>query len=112
MNTNVRTALAALSTWGGIGGFLVLSAMIVADEAVCVYIGGNIGSFLWVTFHFVVNPIFCALYILLSIAKAVAVRRLKEAITCVILCALALGYIYLAVSGNIQWVQFFGISFQ
>ena len=96
---------------GGGTGFALLAGTIALDEAVSVMLGGEIGAMLWILFHFVVNPTLCGLFIIFTVAKAALVRKPKVTMLYLAFVVAASAYIYVAVSGNIWWLEFFGIDF-
>jgi hypothetical protein len=98
-------------SFGGFSGFFILIFLIAVDEVASVLCGGNLGSFLWTTFHFILNPIFCFVYIIMTIVKGIHIKESKEKYFYPLLILLALGYLYIAFSGSIFWVKTFGIKF-
>ena len=112
MNNRLRAVVRKSSALGGFKGFLLLAAAILMDETISVLIGGDTGGFLWVTFHFILNPVLCIAFVICAAVKAILVEQLSVIVIGLILSALALGYVYLSASGNIEWIQFLGISFQ
>ena len=111
MNRSERLSHGVGRIPGGIVGFMLLAAAIAIDEVASVYLGGNLGAFLWTTFHFILNPILCVIYIVFTIVKGIRARSLKLGIVYLILILLALAYIYIAFTGNIWWPEFFGVDF-
>ena len=97
-------------TLGGISGILILCAIILVDEFFSVQYGGDCGAFLWTTFHFILNPIFCGIYIVLTGFKW---SHSKERVRFlyVLGIAVALFYLYVSISGNTFWIDIFGINF-
>lgn len=97
-------------TFGGISGILILSAIIIADELGAVQYGGDTGALLWTTFHFVINPLFCVIYIILTVLKGIHTKE-KIRLFYPLGIAVALFYLYISISGNIFWLELFGIDF-
>lgn len=97
-------------TFGGISGILILCAVIFVDEFIAVQYGGDTGALLWTTFHFVINPLFCAIYIVLTVLKWIHSKE-KIRFLYPLGIALALFYLYVSMSGNILWLELFGIDF-
>jgi hypothetical protein len=91
--------------FGGISGGLVLVLCIPLVEILCIKLGGNFGDFLWTTFHFIVNPILCLIYIAITIAKAFRIKKTELIALYFTFMLLALLYIFVAVTGNITWAK-------
>ena len=101
-------------TFGGISGALILCFIIVSDEVLSAFYGGDLGAFLWTTFHFILNPVLCFIYIIISVVKGFRIKRKSYRIRAVylLLVLLAISYIYIAFSGNTTWPKMLGINFQ
>lgn len=95
---------------GGFSGLLILLIIILFDELVTVQCGGDAGAFLWTTFHFIVNPILCLIYIIVTIFKAIHTRS-KTRYFYPLGIAVAILYIYLSLTGSTFWLDFFNIDF-
>ncbi|MEN8135372.1 MAG: hypothetical protein ABFS18_07515 [Thermodesulfobacteriota bacterium] len=98
-------------TFGGISGVLILYAVVLFDELGSVLLGGDSGAFLWTTFHFVINPLLCSIYLILTVLKMIN-KKDKYRWFSITGIALALFYLYIAVSGNTLWIDLLGIDFK
>ena len=96
--------------FGGVSGFCVLCILILVSEFGAIIYGGDVGSLLWTTFHFVVNPILCVIYTVITVYKYLSSKRKVRFlyIACVVV---ALLYIFVSVSGNTAWLDILNIDF-
>jgi len=85
---------------------VILISIILIDEILLFAIGGDLyGGFLWVTFHFIINPILAAIYIVVVIIRVVRNGTKREPLWKIIYCIPAFMFIYISVSGNIYWAM-------
>lgn len=96
---------------GGVQYGLILIAVLICSELISVILGGDWGSLLWVTFHFVLNPILCIIYVLLVVIKFSKKNSMFDNLLCIPFILLAIFYLYIAFTGRVEWVEIFGINF-
>jgi hypothetical protein len=91
-------------------GFL---AWILATEHGAVAIGGDLGSFLYVTFHFILNPLGAVVVATFLAWQACVSRgRLPVRLLTLASIALPLSIVYIAATGSIWLTKFLGLRFR
>jgi len=99
-----------LNGWRGLA---ILISVILVPELICAnLLLKEIGSFLWVTFHFITTPIYCLVHIVIALINISRFKISTDSAFNVISIGIALGFIYISVTGNIGWVKILQISFQ
>jgi hypothetical protein len=91
--------------------FPILVAFVLINELTTGMFRNDFGAMLWVLFHFFVNPICCLLYIVFTIVKIKRSNSLKNYLWDMLSIFIAIWFIYIAISGNIAWVEMLGIDF-
>jgi hypothetical protein len=94
-NDSGRSIIFTPLFFGGISGACVLGLVILLDEGILVLCGGDLGAFLWTTFHFIFNPIFCLIYVILTVIKILRTEETRYRAIYSILILLAIAYIYI-----------------
>ena len=91
-------------------GYFALWALF--SEALTIYLGGDWGGFLWVTFHFILNPILGGIIILIVIWHSLkqSIPWLK-AVT-IFSCIAPLVVIYMAYTGSLWIYDVLDVNFQ
>jgi len=86
-------------------GFALLSEVLST-----VLIGDGIGAFLYVTFHFVVNPVL-AVAVVVFVVRTLRRQRAWVAAASMVGAGLALGVAYIGLSGSPWLTQMLGLRF-
>jgi hypothetical protein len=76
---------------------------VLLSEITTMSLGGNIGSFLWVTFHFIINPIIGGIIVLFAIWHTIKQRIIWLRIITIMACIVPLLVIYIGYTGNF-WI--------
>ena len=85
---------------------VILISIILIDEILLFAIGGDLyGGFLWVTFHFIINPFLALIYIVVVIIRVVRNGSKREPLWKIIYSIPAVIFIHISVSGNIYWAM-------
>jgi hypothetical protein len=86
-------------------------AYVLITEFATVAVGGSIGAFLYVTFHFILNPL---LGVVVTVLALLGIRRVRAALRplAILGSAAALGIAYLGITGSPWLTQALGLSFR
>ena len=85
---------------------VILISVILIDEILLFAIGGDLyGGFLWITFHFIINPLLALIYVVVVIIRVVRNGSKREPLWKIIYSIPAIFFIYLSVSGNMYWAM-------
>jgi len=94
-------------------GFLVIIAFIfwvLVSEYGTASISGDLGALIWISFHFIVNPILGLLLSIFLVWIAIKQDQLHAKIFSLISTALPLFISYAGFTGNIWFVELLGIN--
>ena len=91
-------------------GFFALWAL--SSEVITIYVGGDIGGFLWVTFHFILNPILGSIIILLVIWHSLKQGTPWLKAVTLVSCIAPLIVIYMAYTGSLWIYDVLDVNFQ
>ena len=84
---------------------IALTGWIILSELASVVAAGGYGSFLWVTLHFILNPVLALVFVVTN-TFTIFWKRTKATQYWKVLYAIpAIAFIYISVSGNIILVQ-------
>jgi lipopolysaccharide export LptBFGC system permease protein LptF len=107
--------LEKLSKWrcllGGWRGLFLLVIFILATELFSSRVGGDTGAFLFVTFHFIISPLFCITHILITLINSTYQKSSGHKLIYLIPAFITGGIFYILVTGNIRWLEVLRINF-
>ncbi len=82
-------------------GYFVL--LVLLSETATMYLGGDTGGFIWVTFHFIINPVLGITVILFVIWHTLKQSILWLKVITIVACIAPLLVIYIGYTGNF-WI--------
>jgi uncharacterized membrane protein YagU involved in acid resistance len=94
-------------------GFFIILAFffwVLASEYGTASISGDLGAFIWTSFHFILNPILGLLLSIFLVWAAIKQDQLHAKIFSLISTALPLFISYAGFTGNIWFVELLGIN--
>lgn len=97
-------------TYAGLICSLVLIFWVLFSEYASMFIGGNLGAFLYTTFHFIVNPLLG-----LSIAIFIiwhSLQQPKQKYLFLLSAIVPIAVTYIGISGDLWLTDLLGINFQ
>ena len=84
-----------LQRLSGFSGLAILAIAILISE-ICTFglmrMGSDIAGFLWVTFHFVINPVLCVAYSIFNLVQIIQFRSMQKRISYAVLVAVVIAY--------------------
>lgn len=84
---------------------------VLFSEALTIFIGGDIGSFLWTTFHFILNPILGVIVLFVVIWHALKHSIPWLRIVSLASCFIPLLVIYLGYTGDFWLYEMLNVKF-
>lgn len=73
-------------------------------------VGGDSGALLYVTFHFIINPVLGLIVVLFAIRHALKQQNIWLIITTLIACCIPFTIVYFAISGSFWLTETLGIK--
>ena len=92
-------------------GFVILMGFVFCSEAFSLLYGGDFGAFSLVTFHFIINPIYCSVFIFLTLLRSKNFKSKAECLLNLLCIVPAIGYIYIVITGNMHWFDIYPWTF-
>jgi len=83
-------------------GLLLLITLVFIPELLCCLVGGELGGFAWIAFHFVFSPLLCFLFVVGALARVILRVPFSLAVRLLSYSAFAGAIAYLLVTGNIK----------
>ena len=96
---------------GGWKGLVPLILFIFSTEALTVSVGGDAGGFWWVTFHFILSPLYCIVHITVTCFNTLQLTPTTARMKYLSSILLPLAFLYIVFAGNVLWLRFFNIDF-
>lgn len=75
-------------------------------------IGGELGGFLWIAFHFCINPIYCIYFLVISLKNFRGVQNNTDKLIYFLSFLVPIFYLIVLWKFNIEWMEFFNINFK
>ena len=82
---------------------LVLFSWILISEVASMMAAGGYGSFLWVTLHFILNPVLALFYVVITLVYIFREKGNGYSYLKALYLIPPIGFIYISISGNIYW---------
>jgi hypothetical protein len=98
--------------FAGLIGIGIFTLWVLISELATIYIGGEIGGFFWLTFHFMINPIAGLIVVVFVVGHVIKQNILWIKIFALVACIVPLAVAFFGLSGNIWLIETLGISFQ
>jgi len=98
--------------FAGLIGIGIFTLWVLISELATIYIGGEIGGFFWLTFHFMINPIAGLIVVIFVVGHVIKQNILWIKIFALVACIVPLAVAFFGLSGNIWLIETLGISFQ
>lgn len=100
-----------LFVFGGWSGSFILVIALLLTEIGSYIIGGDWGSFLFATFHFILIPAFSMLVLCITMIKVYKMQRLLSRIVTFLSVIIPLGILYITITGSTVLIKFLNINF-
>ena len=100
-----------LNPYTGIITTCIFILWVFATEYGPLFLAADIGAFLWITFHFIVNPILGVIISLFLIWHAFSQKQLQSKVLSIAAILFPLLVCYVGFSGNTWFVEIMGINF-
>lgn len=89
----------------------IFTVWILITELGISALGADLGAFLYVTFHFIINPIFAVVVIIFQFLIFFSKTRFVTKILNVICCFVPAVIIHAAITGNFWLTELLGVNF-
>lgn len=99
------------NNYSGIIGITALLGWVLLTEIGSSIIGGDLGSFLYVTFHFVANPIICLVVIIMAIWHGIKSETIIIKTLDFIVCVIPAAVIHSGITGSFWLSDLLRVSF-
>jgi len=83
----------------------------ILSETITILISGDIGAFLWITFHFILNPVIGGIVMLVAIWLSLKQNILWIRIVTLVSCVVPLIIIYLGYTGSFWIYEKLNVNF-
>lgn len=107
MSLNTKT----LTLFGGWSGSLILLLVLAVTEMGSYAVGGDWGAFLYVTFHFILIPLFALLVLVATGIKTYRIERQLPRVVNVLAVIVPLTILYITISGSTWLMDLLRIDF-
>ncbi len=104
--------LFSVNPFAGLIGIGIFTLWVLISELATIFIGGEIGCFFWLTFHFVINPIAGLIVMVFVVGHVIKQNILWIKIFALVACIVPLAVAFFGLSGNIWLIETLGISFK
>ncbi len=100
-----------LFVFGGWSGSVILVIALLLPEIGSYIIGGDWGSFLFVTFHFILIPLFSIFVLCITIIKVYKMQKHLSRIVAFLSVIIPLSILYIVITGSTVLMEFLNINF-
>ena len=96
---------------GGWFGAAILIVVFLLSEFIPVWIGGDLGGFLYVTFHFILVPLLSICVVVLTVIKTFQIKAVGKKLGTFLSAVVPIAILYLAVTGSAWLPRLLNIHF-
>jgi len=98
--------------YAGILATVLFAVWVLISEFCPVIIGGDIGSFLYVTFHFILNPLIGIIILAYAVWHSYRTDKVFVKFADIIACTFPVFIIYTGFTGSLWLTEVLGITFR
>ena len=112
MRTKMNRESIIKKRYAGLSAIGIFTSWILLSEWITLIIGGDLGSFFFVTLHFILNPILGIAVIAFEVWHSISFGKVIIRFVDIIACSVPVFIIYTGITGSLWLSQVLGITFQ